>query len=102
MTSLGQLFLDQEGLRLGDYVEAEEGAPKLAGGMLTFYHYTHADRLDSIFSPGGGLHAQRPVACPQVPEPFQDSYLVEGFLQPLPKWLTNCPYFGNLGYKLMR
>lgn len=102
MTRLGQRFLEQEGLRLGNYVEVEEGAPELAGGMLTLYHYTHAGRLDSIFSPGGGLHAQRPVACPQVPVLYQDRYLVEGFLQPLPNWLTNCPYYGNLGYKLMR
>ncbi|MBG9794933.1 hypothetical protein ABD76_21650 [Paenibacillus dendritiformis] len=67
MTRLGQKFLEQEGLRLGDYVEMEKEALDLAGGMLTFYHYTHADRVDSIFSPGGGLHAQRPVACLQVP-----------------------------------
>lgn len=94
MTKLGQLFLEQEGMRLGQYVEVEEESSDLADGMLTFYHYTHADRI--------GLYAQRPVACPQVPAPYQDSYLVEGFLQPLPNWLTHCPYYGNLGYNLMR
>ncbi|MFW5437158.1 hypothetical protein [Paenibacillus apiarius] len=103
MTSVGRPFLEKEGLLLSEYgFTPDEGYAKLASGTVTYYHYTHADRPDEIFSPDSGLLASRPIACPNIPEQFKDRYVTEGFLEPLPNWLKNCTYFGDLGYELMR
>ncbi|WP_237728657.1 hypothetical protein [Paenibacillus sp. OSY-SE] len=101
MTRLGQPFLEKEGLSLSQYgFTPDEGTVELAAGMVTYYHYTHADKLEEIFSPDSGLLASRPVACPNIPEQFKDRYVTEGFLEPFPNWLKKCTYFDDLGYEL--
>ncbi|MFE4201679.1 hypothetical protein [Aneurinibacillus aneurinilyticus] len=74
----------------------------LPNGNIVFYHFTRADRLEKILSNKNGLCSYRPVACPNPPEEFKGCYLVEGFLEPLPKWLTENFYFGNLGIELVQ
>jgi len=70
-------------------------------GQFVFYHYTHEDRLDAIFAPGSGLYAWRPVACPSPPAEFANAYLTEGFLSPLPEWLSHDSYFQDLGMHMV-
>jgi hypothetical protein len=74
----------------------------LPNGNFIFYHFTREDRLEKILSNENGLYSFRPVVCPKPPEEFEGRYLVEGFLEPLPKWLTKNLYFGNLGIKLVQ
>ncbi|MGM1047002.1 MAG: hypothetical protein ACQEXX_12760 [Bacillota bacterium] len=104
MNRLGESFIDNEGLLLREFgFKSDKGTIELdSATFMTFYHYTHEDKLDQIFSPHSGLLARRPVTCPNVPERFKDCFLTEGFLERLPNWVTNCPYFSDLGYELMR
>ncbi|MFC5464140.1 hypothetical protein [Lederbergia graminis] len=67
---------------------------------FVFYHYTREERLDQVLN--DGLYAYRPVACPKPPEEFKDCYLVEGFLEPFPRWLKDHIYFGDLGMELVK
>ncbi|GBF75139.1 hypothetical protein PA598K_03524 [Paenibacillus sp. 598K] len=71
-------------------------------GHFVFYHYTHEERLDAIFATGSGLRAWRPVACPNPPTELAETFLVEGFLSPLPEWLSHDPYFQDLGMTMVR
>jgi hypothetical protein len=41
------------------------------------------------------------VHCDVAPE-FVGSYLVEALLEPLPKWATESPYFGDFGLEMLR
>lgn len=49
-----------------------------------------------------GLWARREVACPHPPEELIGYHLVEGFIDPLPAWLTESQYYYDLGYELTR
>ncbi|MFJ7935788.1 hypothetical protein [Sporosarcina sp. NPDC096371] len=74
----------------------------MPNGNIVFYHFTHEDRLEYIFSNENGLCSYRGVACPKPPIEFKGCHLIEGFLQPLPQWLTENFYFGDLGIKLVQ
>ncbi len=71
-------------------------------GEFVFYHYTRPEQLEAIFAPGSGLYARLPVVYGERLDKFKGCYLVEGFLEPLPQWLTDSPYFGDLGLQMMR
>lgn len=72
-------------------------------GNIVLYHYTYEDRLDQIFAENGGLLARLKVDNnPEPPEEFVGCYKVETFLEPLPKYFTSCPYFGNFGLEMVR
>lgn len=69
-------------------------------GNFTFYHYTYENKLSMIMDGSSGLMARREVACPAPPQELEGCYLVEGFLSPLPNWLTTSQYYRDLGMKL--
>lgn len=97
------LFLQERGHLLGDHgFIADPGrAEYTAEGNIVFYHYTYRRHLDAILAPGSGLWARLPVVhCDVAPE-FVDCHLVEGLLEPLPTWLWQSPYFGDLGLEMM-
>jgi hypothetical protein len=97
------VFLQERGELLGQHgYRPDSSLVERITSDFMFYHYTRPDRLEHIFAPGSGLFARRPVACPTPPPEFVDGYLVEGFLEPLPIWLTQSPYFGDLGFALLR
>jgi len=80
----------------------DPGRPEQTCETIVFYHYTRHDRIDTILAPSSGLHARRPVDCPNLPVEFHNMYMVEGFLEPLPRWLKSSPYFGDIGMKETR
>ncbi len=54
-------------------------------------------------TPNSGLYARLRVdICPHPPEEFIGCFMAEGFLEPLPDWLTNSPYFGDLGIEMVK
>ncbi|MCR2804270.1 hypothetical protein [Paenibacillus soyae] len=72
-------------------------------GNVVFYHYTREEHLDKILAPNSGLFARRQVdVCPNPPQEFKGYFLSEGFLETLPLWLTDSPYFGDLGIEMVR
>jgi hypothetical protein len=71
-------------------------------GEFVFYHYTRPQHLEQIFAPGSGLWARLPVVYGELSPHLKDCFLVEGLLEPLPQWLTDNPYFGDLGLQMMR
>ncbi|MFU1796478.1 hypothetical protein ACM1RC_21645 [Paenibacillus azoreducens] len=102
---LGDIFLNSRGRSLSDYgYKPDPGGTELThSGKIAFYHYTREDRVEQILSANGGLFAGRPVdVCPNPPEEFTGSFLAEGFLEPLPLWLTCSPYFGDLGIEMVK
>ncbi|ADK15308.1 hypothetical protein [Clostridium ljungdahlii] len=101
--NLGKEFLCKRELYLKDKgYKILPNQIKFHKNNIVFYHYTHSKFLHMIFSKNSGLYARRQVSCPNIPEEFNDCYLIEGFLDPLPKWLTEDYYFGNLGFEMVR
>jgi hypothetical protein len=102
---LAEIFLNSRGLSLGDYgFEPDPGSvERTNSGNIPFYHYTREDRLEQIISPNSGLLARLRVdVCSNPPEMFIGCFMVDGFLEPLPTWLTNSPYFGDLGIEMVK
>lgn len=101
---LADELLTNRGITLGNKgFQSDNGLIEtLSNGNIVFYHFTHENRLEYILDDGGGLYAYREVACPKLPIEFQGSSLIEGFLQPLPEWLTGNFYFGDLGIRLVQ
>lgn len=97
----GQIFLDEQKKNLKEYnYDTDQDKVEMRDGYFTFYHYTLEDRLPQIFAEGSGLWAWREVACPSLPKELEGAYLIEGFLSPLPEWLTTSRYYNDLGYEL--
>ncbi|WP_242223363.1 hypothetical protein [Bacillus cereus group sp. BfR-BA-01380] len=96
-------FIHQKGLYLGDlgYKTDKTEIQYGSEGKLVFYHYTYKEHLNKIFAKKSGLYAYRPVSCHEVPTYLQNHFLTEEFLSPIPNWLTNNEYFGNLGKGLV-
>lgn len=69
-------------------------------GNLVFYHFTRHEKVEQVLK--NGLYAFRPVACPNPPKEFNENFLAEGFLEPVPKWLNNNYYYGDLGMEMVR
>jgi len=95
------VFLTNRRLRLSDFgFQPDPGKPAPLQNTICFYHFTQRECCESVLREG--LQALRPVVCPRIPAEFNNKFLVEGFLEPLPKWLSNCPHFGDLGLRLTR
>lgn len=100
---LGEEFLRDKGLYLGDKgFKIIPHKVEFSEKSFIFYHYTYKNFLENIFAKDNGLYARRPVSCPNIPDEFCGCYMVEGFLEPLPKWLTDDFYFRNLGMELTK
>ncbi|XID94984.1 hypothetical protein ACF3MZ_10910 [Paenibacillaceae bacterium WGS1546] len=98
-----ELFLKRRYLSFKDLgLHTGIDLPIINAGNITFYHYTRVDRLSLILNDGGGLRAWRRVACPSPPEELINSFLIEGFLSPLPDWLIKSTYYSDLGYELTK
>lgn len=99
---VGRAFLDNRYKTLDELGYKTDVEPMMIeSGQYTFFHYTHEKYVEEILTENSGLYARRPVACPDPPAEFRDAFLVEGFLQPLPCWLSRNEYFGSLGLELV-
>ena len=97
------VFLDSPGCLLGDHgFMADPGHVQYGHNInsVKLYHYTHHRYLDRIMR--DGLKAQLPVVMVDELPGLHGLHVVEALLEPLPQWMTNSPYFGNLGLELMR
>lgn len=101
MTRLCNVFLESRGCLLGEHgFIADPGYVRYApNNNVVLYHYTRLEHLDRVLC--SGLRAQLPVVMTENIPNLHGRYLVEAFLEPLPQWITNSPYFGNLGLELM-
>ena len=93
------ILLGARGIVLGDHGYRPDSTlvERTTHGVV-FYHYTHQKRWPQIVADGGLLAYQTlPTRhSPLVPE-FEGCRHISGFLEPLPEWLTLCPYFGDFG-----
>ena len=78
----------------------DPGRIEVTDSTVVFYHYTRDERAERVLEAGGGLWARLPVVL--APPDLEGHYLVEGLLEPLPLWMTGSPYFGDLGYEMLR
>jgi len=101
---LGEIFLRDRQKTFKDlnFVTDADKAIINLNREFTFYHYTYEDRLPLILKENSGLWARREVACPEPPDELRDFHLVEGFLSPLPHWLSTSSYYGALGLNLVK
>jgi hypothetical protein len=97
------LFLKQRGVLLGEcgYEPDKTKVEYTSDDRIVFYHYTREHHLKKIYE-AGGLYARLSViGAEHIPE-LDGRYLIEGLLQPLPKWMTNSQYFGDFCISMMR
>ncbi len=100
---LGDLFLDNWRELLGDHgFTPDPGKVERTANGVAFYHYTRPEHLNAILAPDSGLRARRPVVYSELSDEFTGGYLVEGLLEPLPRWVTATPYFRNLGLEMLQ
>ena len=100
-TRLGDPFLAERGHLLSDHgFEPDPGQVERAADGVVFYHYTSQERLPFIFGTGGGLRARLKVVATDLTPDFENSCEVQGFLEPEPRWLSESPYFSDLGLQL--
>ena len=94
-------FLTTRGLLLESHgYTPDPGRVRVTDRGITVYHYTREDRIESVLEPEGGLWARLPVVSP-LPD-HAGLYLVEALLDPLPLWMTDSPYFDDLGLRMLR
>jgi len=94
-----EIFPKKRGELLGNYgYEPDPGRVELTDEAIVFYHYTHRDRVEHVLDTG--LHATRRAST--VEADLEGHFVVEGFLEPLPVWVVDNPYFGDLGSELNR
>jgi len=99
----GEAFINNRGLLLSDFgYDPDSGQVEYTRNGIVFYHYTRPERLEEILARGGGLRACLSVPIPDPPPELVGCHLVEGLLEPLPQWLVDSPYFGDLGLEMMR
>lgn len=100
----GEVFLRNRGERLGDYGYVTDATPveRTESGGYVFYHYTRPEHLEQIFAPDSGLRARLPIVDGEIFPDLQGRYLLEGFLDALPRWIADSPYFGDFGLTMMR
>ena len=91
----------KRGVLLADYgYTSDPGCLEFTDSTIVFYHYTWVERAEGLLEPGSGLWARLPVVS--APPDLAGCYLVEGLLEPLPLWMTESPYFGDLGLEMLR
>ena len=91
----------QRGVLLADHgFIPDPGRIEVTDSTVVFYHYTRDERAERVLEAGGGLWARLPVVL--APPGLEGCYLVEGLLEPLPLWMTGSPYFGDLGFEMLR
>ena len=96
-----ELFLRERGVLLGDHgFTTDPGRLKTTDSTIVFYHYTRPEKVDRVLEEGSGLWARLPVISEH--QDLAGLHLAEGLLEPLPKWLTDSPYFGDLGYEMLK
>ena len=89
-----EIFLEKQGVFLaGTGYEPDPGQVEFTSEGIAFYHYSRENRVEEVLGESSGLWARMRYA---------HGYMVEGFLEPLPNWLVNCPYFGNLGIEMVK
>ena len=93
-------FLVNTELTLAQFgFQPDPGVLEVTPSTKVFYHYTHQDRLNSIFQENSGILARKKI---HVRPEFEGYCVVESFLQPTPLWLTQSPHFGSLGLELKK
>jgi len=104
ISPLAERLLNERGILLGTLgFAADPGSVQRHGpGSVVLFHYTRPEKVDRILSKEGGLWARLPVVNDDSQPEFDNHHLVEAFLEPLPKWTTDSPYFGNLGLEMMK
>ena len=96
-----EILMSQRGELLGEHgYTPDPGRVRAPDLGITFYHYTWHDRVEKVLAADGGLWARLPVVLP--PADLEGLHLVEGLLDPLPRWMTDSPYFGNLGLDMLK
>ena len=91
----------QRGVLLADHgFIPDPGRIELTDSTVVFYHYTRDERAERVLEARSGLWARLPVVL--APLGLEGHYLVEGLLEPLPLWMTGSPYFGDLGFEMLR
>ncbi|MBI1256827.1 MAG: hypothetical protein GC204_05105 [Chloroflexi bacterium] len=98
------IFMERQGVFLGEhgFISDPGQVERTASGAIVVYHYTRTERLQQIFAEGSGLWARLPIVSTEFRPEFEGYHLVEALLEPLPRWITNSPYFGDFGLELMR
>jgi hypothetical protein len=98
-----EIFLQNRGELLGNHgYESDPGKVNRTDDGITFYHYTHRNNLEQIMrGEGSGLYARVQVLHSDKAPEFEDCYLVETLLEPLPRWTACSPYFGDVGLYLL-
>jgi hypothetical protein len=96
-----EIFLRERGVLLGDHgFTPDPGRLETTGSTIAFYHYTRPEKVDQELEEGSGLWARLPVVSP--PPELEGHHLAEGLLEPLPMWMTDSPYFGDLGIEMLK
>ena len=96
-----EVFLRERGVLLGDHgFTPDPGRLETTDSTIVFYHYTRAEKVETVLEAGSGLWARLRVLS-EHPD-LAGLHLAEGLLEPLPKWMTDSPYFGDLGYEMLK
>ena len=95
------MFLRERGVLLGDHgFTPDPGRLEVTDSTIVFYHYTREERVGKVLGAGSGLWARLPVIS-EHPD-LEGRHLAEGLLEPLPRWMTDSPYFGDLGFEMLK
>ncbi len=99
-----ELFIQEKGHLLGNhgFIPDKGKVEYTSTGKIVLYHYTRAEHLEQILAPNSGLHARLPVIHMDVAPELAGHHLVETLLEPLPEWLSNCPYLEDFGLQMMK
>lgn len=96
-----ETFLRELGVLLGDHgFTPDPGRVETTGSTIVFYHYTRPEKAEKVLEEGSGLWARLRVISEH--QDLEGLHLAEGLLEPLPKWMTDSPYFGDLGFEMLK
>lgn len=98
------IFLNQRGNLLGNHGFVPDAGclERTASGNIVIYHYSRSNHIENILSADGGLNARLNVVHCEVAPEFEGCFLAEALLEPLPSWICDSPYFGDLGMEMMK
>jgi hypothetical protein len=97
------VFLNNWRELLGDNgYTPDPGTVERTGDNVVLYHYTRPEHLEAIMAPGSGLRARIWMDASEISPELGEGNLAEGFLEPMPQWLTASPYFSDLGLEMAR